>query len=60
MLIIRKFLKACAARVHFGVRLLLRIFEKKTPKRTWLCAGISPLLYGLRTRSKRQKTRQVF
>ena len=22
---------------------------KKTPKRTWLCAGISPLLFGLRT-----------
>ena len=35
-------------------------FRKKTPKRTWLCAGISPVLYGLRTRSKRQKTRQVF
>ena len=35
-------------------------FRKKTPKRTWLCAGISPLLYGLRTWSKRQKTQQVF
>jgi len=30
--------------------------EKKMPKRTWLWAGISPLLYGLRTWSKRQKT----
>jgi len=30
------------------------------PKRMWLCVGISPLLYGLRTWSKRQKTRQVF
>jgi len=30
--------------VHFGVRLLLGIFEKKTPNRTWLCAGISPLM----------------
>ena len=28
---------------HFGVRLLSRIFGKKTPKRTWLCAGISPV-----------------
>jgi len=35
-------------------------FRKKTPKRTWLCAGISLLLYGLRTWSKHQKTRQVF
>jgi len=34
-------------------------FWKKTPKRTWLCAGISPLLYGLQTWSKRQKTRQA-
>jgi len=34
--------------------------EKTTPKRMWLCAGISPLLYGLRTWSKRQKTWQVF
>ena len=34
--------------------------RKKTPKRTWLCAGISPLLFGLWTWSKRQKTRQVF
>jgi len=37
-----------------------RGFSEKTPKRTWLCAGISPLLFGLRTWSKRQKTRQVF
>jgi len=35
-------------------------FRKKTPKRTWLCAWISLLLYGLRTWSKHQKTRQVF
>jgi len=35
-------------------------FRKKTPKRAWLFAGISPLLYGLRTWSKRQKMRQVF
>jgi len=28
-------------------------FREKTPKRTWLCAWISPLLYGLRTWSKR-------
>jgi len=34
-------------------------FRKKTPKHTWLCVGISLLLYGLRTWSKRQKTRQV-
>jgi len=33
----------------FGVRLLSGIFGKKTPKRTWLCAGLSPLLFGLRT-----------
>jgi len=36
-------------------------FQKiKTPKRTWLCVGISLLLYGLRTWSKRQNTWQVF
>jgi len=35
-------------------------FRKKTPKHMWLCAGISPLLFGLRTWSKHQKTRQVF
>jgi len=35
-------------------------FGKKTPKRTWLCAGISPLLVGLRTWLKRQKMWQVF
>jgi len=35
-------------------------FRKKTPKRTWLCARISPLLYGLWAWSKRQKTWQVF
>jgi len=29
-------------------------FRKKTPKRTWLCAGISPLQFGLRTWSKHQ------
>jgi len=34
-------------------------FRKKTPKCTWLCAGISPLLYGVRTWSKRQTTWQV-
>jgi len=45
---------------HFGTRVDSGIFWKKTPKRTWLCAGISPLLYGLRTWSKPQKTRQVF
>jgi len=34
--------------------------RKKTPKRTWLCAEKSFLLYGLRTWSKRQKMQQVF
>jgi len=34
--------------------------KKKPPKRTWLCAGISPLLFRLRTCSKHQKTQQVF
>jgi len=29
-------------------------FSKKIPKRTWLCTVISPLLFGLRTWSKRQ------
>jgi len=27
-----------------------RDFRKKTPKRTWLCAGISPVRYALQTR----------
>jgi len=39
------------------------IQKKQTAKkqliRTWLCTGISPLLYGLWTWSKCQKTRQV-
>jgi len=25
-------------------------FQKKTPKRTWICAGISPVQYALQTR----------
>jgi len=33
-------------------------FRKKTLKRTWFCTGISPLLYGLWTWLKRQKTQQ--
>jgi len=45
---------------HFGTRVDSGIFGKKAPKRTWLFSGISPLLYGLRTWSKRQKTREVF
>jgi len=36
----------------FGVRVVLGIFAEKTPKLTWLCTGISPLLFGLRTWSK--------
>jgi len=27
-----------------------RAFRKKTPKRTWLCTGISPVRYALQTR----------
>ena len=39
----------------------IRVFsEKKTPKWTWFCAGITGFLYGLWTWSKRQKTQQVF
>jgi len=34
--------------------------EKEMPKRTWLCMGISPLLYGLRLWLNCQKMRQVF
>jgi len=34
--------------------------KKKTPKRTWLCTGISPVRYALQTRQKSQKTWQVF
>ena len=34
--------------------------EKKTPKRMWLCVGISLVWYALQTRQKSQKTRQVF
>jgi len=44
----------------FGVRLLSGIFEKNPPKRTWLCAGNSPVRYALQTWQKSQKTRQVF
>jgi len=58
---LRKSLKPAGYQMgwHFSTRVVLRIFEKKQPKRTWLCAGIFPLLYRLRTWSKRQKTRQV-
>jgi len=35
-------------------------FRKKKPKHTWLYEGISPLLFGLRTWSKRQKSQKVF
>jgi len=37
-----------------------RDFQKKTTKRTWLCVGVSPLLFRLQTWSKRQKMWQVF
>jgi len=37
-----------------------RGFSEKMPKRTWLCTGISPFLFGLRTWSKRQKMQQIF
>jgi len=47
----------CLTLWHLGG---FRDFRKKMPERTWLCTGISPLLYGLRTWSKRQKTWQVF
>jgi len=38
---------------------LIQAVCKKQLIRTWLCAGISPLLYGLWTWSKCQKMRQV-
>jgi len=38
---------------------LIQAVSKKQLIHTWLCTGISPLLYGLRTWSKRQKTQQV-
>jgi len=34
----------------FGVWPLSGIFEKKTPKCTWLCTGISLVWYALQTR----------
>jgi len=34
------------------------VFEKKRRNTLWLCTGISPLLFGSRTWSKRQKMRQ--
>jgi len=30
-------------KAHFGIRLLSGIFAKKSPKCTWLCAGIPPV-----------------
>jgi len=40
---------------------LIQVVRKKNQlDRTWLCAGISPVLYRLRTWLKCQKTRQVF
>jgi len=39
--------------------LIQAVCKKKQLDRTWLCAGISPLLYGLRTWSKCQKTQQI-
>jgi len=38
---------------------LIQAVHKKQLIRTWLCAGISPLLYRLRTWSKCQKMQQV-
>jgi len=35
---------------------LIQAVRKKQLDRTWLCAGISPLLYGLRTWLMCQKT----
>jgi len=38
---------------------LIQAVPKKQLDRMWLCAGISPLLFALRTWSKCQKTQQV-
>jgi len=38
---------------------LIQAVRKKQLGSMWLCAGISPLLYGLRTWSKCQKTQHV-
>jgi len=38
---------------------LIQAVRKKQLDRTWLCVGISLLLFGLRTWSKCQKTQQV-
>jgi len=43
----------------FNILTLTQAVHKKQLGRTWLCAGISPLLYGLRTWSKCQTMRQV-
>jgi len=40
-------------------QLVLEIFGKKTPKRTWLCGWIYPLLFALATRRNSQNTRPV-
>jgi len=48
----------CTRSDHSATRLVLTLwrpaafgdFRKKTPKRTWLCAGISPVRYALQTR----------
>jgi len=46
-------------KVHLTVWVNSSVSQKKQLDHTWLCVGISPLLYGLRTWSKCQKTRQV-
>jgi len=35
--------------LHFRTWVVSAIFAKKTPKRMWLCAGISPIWYALQT-----------
>jgi len=37
-----------------------RDFRKKTPKRTWLCAGISPVRYALQTRKSLKRHGKSF
>ena len=38
---------------------LIQVVRRKQLDHTWLCAGISPLMYRLRIWSKCQKTQQV-
>jgi len=50
------YLYLCTDKINTLMSGLIQAVRKKQLFRMWLCAGISPLLYGLQTWLKHQKT----